>query len=61
MEWLLSDPRSRSFPVRFTGEHVLTWAVMRLDPDRALTAADYLIDLIDRVPAQAGGTHATGS
>ena len=56
-EWLFSDPRSRSFPVRFTGEHVLTWAVMRLDPDRALTAADYLIDLIDRVPSQAWGTH----
>ncbi|CAL9569739.1 hypothetical protein SUDANB121_04839 [Nocardiopsis dassonvillei] len=60
VEWLLADPRSRSFPVRFTGEHVLTWAVLRLDPDRALTAADYLIDLIDRVPAQAWGTH-TGS
>ncbi|MFL1380336.1 hypothetical protein [Nocardiopsis protaetiae] len=61
VEWMLSDPRSRSFPVRFTGEHVLTWAVLRLDPDRALTAADYLIDLIDRVPEQAWGTHATGS
>ncbi|MDT0328678.1 hypothetical protein [Nocardiopsis lambiniae] len=51
--WLLSDPRSRSFPVRFSGDHVLTWAVMRLDPDRALTAADYLIDLIARIPARA--------
>ncbi|MFD6096293.1 hypothetical protein ACFVWN_19560 [Nocardiopsis flavescens] len=60
VEWLLSDPRSRSFPVRFTGEHVLTWAVMRLDPDRALTAADYLIDLVDRVPARAWRTHAAG-
>lgn len=61
VEWLLSDPRSRSFPIRFTGEHVLTWAVMRLDPDRALTAAEYLIDLIDRLPAQAWRTHTTGS
>ncbi|GHC91272.1 hypothetical protein GCM10007079_38440 [Nocardiopsis terrae] len=53
VSWLLSDCRSRSLPVRFTGSHVLTWAAMHLDPDRALTAADYLIDLVDRIPAQA--------
>ncbi|MFV2195056.1 hypothetical protein [Nocardiopsis sp. LOL_012] len=49
-DWLLADPRSRSLPVRFSGDHVLTWATTRLDPDRALTAADYLIDLVGRVP-----------
>lgn len=48
--WLLADSRSRSLPVRFTGDYVLTWAAMRLDPDRALTAADYLIDLVERLP-----------
>lgn len=53
ISWLLSDFRSRSFPVRFTGGHVLTWTPMRLDPDRALTAADYLIDLVDHVPSHA--------
>lgn len=48
--WLLSDPRTHSLPVRFSGSYVLTWVAMRLDPDRALTAADYLIDLLERVP-----------
>lgn len=50
--WLLADPRSRSLPVRFTGGYVLTWAPMRLDPDRALLAADYLIDLLEHIPHQ---------
>lgn len=50
--WLLSDTRSRSLPVRFTGGYVLTWAPMRLAPDRALIAADYLIDLLERIPRQ---------
>lgn len=51
ISWMLADFRSRSFPVRFADGHVLTWTPMRLDPDRALTAADYLIDLVDRVPS----------
>lgn len=51
--WLLTDPRAHSLPVRFSGSYVLTWVAMRLDPDRALTAADYLIDLLERVPAEA--------
>lgn len=50
--WLLSDPRSHSLPVRFSGSYVLTWAAMRLDPDRALTAANYLIELLERIPAE---------
>lgn len=50
--WLLSDTRSRALPVRFTGGYVLTWAPMRLAPERALIAADYLIDLIERIPRQ---------
>ena len=50
--WLLSDTRSRSRPVRFTGGYVLTWAPMRLAPDRALIAADYLIDLLEHIPRQ---------
>ncbi|WP_017609066.1 hypothetical protein [Nocardiopsis xinjiangensis] len=50
--WLLSDTRSRSLPVRFTGGYVLTWAPMRLAPDRALIAADYLIDLLEHIPRQ---------
>ncbi|WP_116244516.1 hypothetical protein [Nocardiopsis sp. FIRDI 009] len=58
--WLLADTRSRSLPVRFSGDHVLTWAPMRLDPDRALTAADYLIDLLDRVPAAVWHERPTG-
>ena len=58
--WMLSDPRSRSFPVRFSGGHVLTWASMGLDPDRALTAADYLIDLLDRIPTHAWERNTTG-
>jgi hypothetical protein len=61
VSWLLSDCRSRSLPVRFTGGHVMTWAAMRLDPDRALTAADYLIDLVSRVPDQAWERDTTGS
>lgn len=59
--WLLSDCRSRSFPMRFAGGHVLTWAPMRLEPDRALTAADYLIDLVDRVPSRVWTCDTTGS
>ncbi|MBR8744077.1 hypothetical protein [Nocardiopsis sp. MG754419] len=59
--WLLSDWRSRSFPLRFTGEHLLTWAPMGLDPARALTAADYLIALVERVPDQAWEHHTAGS
>ena len=51
--WMLGDPRSRSLPIRFSGDYVLTWAAMRLDPDRALTAADYLIDLVERIPVDA--------
>lgn len=50
--WLLSDTRSRSLPVRFTGGYVFTWAPMRLAPDRALMAADYLIDLLEHIPRQ---------
>lgn len=61
VSWLLSDCRSRSLPVRFTGGHVMTWAAMRLDPDRALTAADYLIELVIRVPDQAWERNTTGS
>lgn len=57
-KWLLSDPRSRSLPVRFSGDYVFTWAAMRLDPDRALTAADYLIDFVERIPAKAWQRHA---
>lgn len=59
--WLLSDCRSRSLPIRFTGDHILTWAPMRLDPDRALTAADYLIDLVNRIPRRAWQPHTTGT
>ncbi|OLT28945.1 hypothetical protein BJF83_13480 [Nocardiopsis sp. CNR-923] len=58
--WLLADSRSRSLPVRFSGDHVLTWAPMRLDPARALTAADYLIELVDRVPSTAWNGRTTG-
>ncbi|MFJ9556580.1 hypothetical protein ACIRPH_22415 [Nocardiopsis sp. NPDC101807] len=58
--WLLSDPRSRSLPVRFSGDYVLTWAAMRLDPNRSLTAADYLIDLVERIPAEAWKRHPAG-
>ena len=58
--WLLSDPRSRSLPVRFSGDYVLTWAAMRLDPNRSLTAADYLIDVVERIPAEAWKRHTTG-
>ncbi|NYH51025.1 MULTISPECIES: hypothetical protein [Nocardiopsis] len=59
-KWLLADPRSRSLPVRFSGDYVLTWATMRLDPDRALTIADYLIDLVERIPAEAWKRRAPG-
>lgn len=59
--WLLADSRSRSLPVRFTGDYVLTWAPMGLDPDRALTAADYLIELVNRIPAQAWQRRAPGA
>lgn len=52
ISWLLSDTRSRSLPVRFTGGYVLTRAPMRLAPDRALIAADYLIDLLEHIPRQ---------
>lgn len=61
VSWLLADSRSRSFPVRFTGGHVLTWATLRLDPDRALAAADYLIELVSRVPARAWAHDTAGS
>ncbi|WP_150236368.1 hypothetical protein [Nocardiopsis quinghaiensis] len=59
-KWLLADPRSRSLPVHFSGDYVLTWAAMRLDPDRALTVADYLIDLVERIPDEAWKRRAPG-
>jgi hypothetical protein len=34
---------------------------MGLDPDRALTAADYLIELVNRIPARAWKRHSHGA
>ncbi|MEU3016820.1 hypothetical protein ABZ635_05415 [Nocardiopsis sp. NPDC007018] len=61
VSWLLSDCRSRSLPVRFTGGHAMTWTALRLDPDHALAAADYLTALVDRVPSRAWAHDTAGS
>ncbi|WP_046469251.1 type III secretion system chaperone family protein [Allosalinactinospora lopnorensis] len=48
--WLLAQPPGRRVPLRFTGDHLVTWESIRLDPDYALEAADHLIDVLERIP-----------
>jgi hypothetical protein len=50
MDWMVRDERARENPVRFEGTELLTWSEGRLDADRALRLADYLIDFVGQVP-----------
>lgn len=53
MEFLLADGRSRDLPVRFERRDLLTWCGGPMSEDRLLGMADYLCDVLDRVPAHA--------
>ncbi|MFE1168503.1 hypothetical protein [Nocardiopsis sp. NPDC058789] len=50
--WLLAGAEER-VPFRFTGDHLMTWGSGRIEPDAVVTDADTLIDLLEKVPAQA--------
>jgi hypothetical protein len=52
VEWLASDRRAAAQPLRFSDDELLTWRSGWLSPDRALEAADFLIDLVERIPAE---------
>lgn len=49
--WLLERAEER-IPFRFTGDHLLTWYTGALEPEKTVAAADTLIGLMERVPAQ---------
>lgn len=53
MEWILDEPVGRRVPFRFTGDHLLTWESIGLDPGVAVETADFLIDLLERIPERA--------
>lgn len=48
--WMLSDPRAGGLPLRFQGDMLVTWWREKLDPERTLWMADYLVDLLEKVP-----------
>ncbi|GAB3476880.1 hypothetical protein [Nocardiopsis coralliicola] len=48
--WLLATPAAGHLPLRFTGDHLITWEATRLHPDRVRTVADRLADLLERIP-----------
>jgi len=50
--WLLERAEQR-IPFRFTGDHLLTWFTGTLEPEDAVSSADTLIDLLEKVPSQA--------
>ncbi|WP_052745581.1 type III secretion system chaperone family protein [Allosalinactinospora lopnorensis] len=50
-EWMLTDERIRNLTLRFNGDHLLAWQRGKFDSDNAARAADYLIDVLERVPA----------
>lgn len=49
-DWMLSDPRARRHSIRFEGSELLAWAGGGLDEDEGLETANYLIDLVERIP-----------
>ncbi|MGH3727509.1 MAG: DUF3137 domain-containing protein [Micromonosporaceae bacterium] len=51
MEWLLADQRARSTPFRFESNALLCWSRTGLDPRYVIWMADYLVDIVERVPA----------
>ncbi len=48
VQWLLAD--GRSLPFRFERADLVCWQRGGLRPERALGMADYLVDVLDRVP-----------
>jgi hypothetical protein len=50
MEWMLADPRAYRYEWRLDGAWIaITWTGF-LDPAELIPAADYLIDVLDRIP-----------
>jgi hypothetical protein len=50
MEWMLADPRARRYEWRLDGVWIsITWKGF-LDPAELIPAADFLIDVLDRIP-----------
>ncbi|MBB4930717.1 hypothetical protein F4561_001537 [Lipingzhangella halophila] len=57
-EWLLADGRARQVGIRFDGSYLVTWRRGPLDADNIPADADFLIDVLERVPAPAWETTA---
>lgn len=55
MRWLLADERAvhRKWPFRFERDHLYTWDTWQdtPEPEPILERADYLVDILERVPA----------
>ncbi|MBB4930890.1 hypothetical protein F4561_001710 [Lipingzhangella halophila] len=58
--WMIRDPRTLDTPFRFAEESLLTWQNRVLDPSSALERADFLIDLLERTPADVLGEDPSG-
>jgi hypothetical protein len=48
--WLLDDPRSGKWPIAIEGGYIRTWSEGYLTRKELLAEADYLIDLVERLP-----------
>ncbi|MGH3433089.1 MAG: hypothetical protein ACRDQB_09665 [Thermocrispum sp.] len=48
--WLVAEPRSSKFPLRFEGGDVVTWRSGALDIDKVVEALDHLNEVVDRLP-----------
>ncbi|MGY0488823.1 hypothetical protein [Streptomyces sp. WG-D5] len=61
-DFLLADPRSRDFGLRFIGNEVMAWEKDEQSPDKTEAVLRFLYEIADRlpvpamVPSQAGGT-----
>lgn len=52
MHWMLHTPKAQESPIRFQGDSLLTWTRNRtLEPHDILAEADFLIQILDQVPA----------
>ncbi|WP_353942445.1 hypothetical protein ABII15_12870 [Streptomyces sp. HUAS MG91] len=60
-EFLLADPRSKDFALRFIGTEVMAWEKGEQSPDKIEAVLQFLCEIADRLPvpaaapAQAGG------
>ncbi|MGY0491357.1 hypothetical protein [Streptomyces sp. WG-D5] len=63
-EFLLADPRSKDFPLRFTGGEVISWDRDDQSPERIEPALEFLVevaDLLEVAGPQASGDSSAGA